>query len=156
MTIQQAKSIGGKQLLKAAAFLFLLFEILMLYIETRGDFANGILFFLDAQANIYFILFSLTYFGLMFFLGRQAAVFIIIKNTKHYIIAGLFAASTTLLLAVAIAIVAFLIDSQSVYENLNNYDTKHALLQNSFIFFILICVVWLWATNRIQRERKVL
>jgi hypothetical protein len=154
MTIQQAKSIGGTQLLKSATFLLLLFEVVMLYIETKGDFANGILFFLEAQMNGYFILLLLLYFGLMFFLGRQAGVLIICRNIKHYLIAGLFAVSTTILFSGTIAILGLLINSEAVYERFHNYDARSVMLQSVFILFIFMCLVWLWATNRIHIKKR--
>jgi hypothetical protein len=83
MTVQQSKSIGGRQLLKAAAILFAIYELSLLYKQTRGDFPNGLLFFISEQANIYFIGFILLYFFTMYLAGRIAGYNVLIKGRKR-------------------------------------------------------------------------
>ena len=97
MTVQQSKGIGGRQLVKAAALLFAVYEISLLYKQTRGDFANGLLFFISEQANIFFIGFIVLYFLMMYLAGRIAGYNVLIKRRTSIQTILLYSFTTTLL-----------------------------------------------------------
>jgi hypothetical protein len=67
MTIEQAKNLGRKETIKWTLYTFLIVELIFLFLETRGDFANGIIFFIEGHKNSYYlsmviILFTGTYY----------------------------------------------------------------------------------------------
>jgi hypothetical protein len=67
MEIKTAKRIGGGVAIQTLLFVLIMLELFGLWRVTRGDFANGILFFLAEQLNPFELcglafLFTLTYF----------------------------------------------------------------------------------------------
>lgn len=150
MSVQESKDIGGKQLLKAAAFVFALYEISMLYKHTSGDFANGILFFIQGQVNVYFIMFIALYFLTMFLAGRQAGYSVLIKKKKYYGVVFLNAFITT---AVTLGLFELAINF-ILYNEPQVLETKeivHLLITSFIIIFVILIVAWFWAVSKIQR-----
>ena len=78
-----AKRIGGKQTCIIALFAVVILEIIWLVLECRGDFANGILFFLQAQSNPSVLGFFALLFIATYFLGRYAGRDIIIRGQNY-------------------------------------------------------------------------
>jgi len=149
MTAKQAKSIGGKQLVKAATFVFVLYEVSLLYSHTQGDFANGLLFFIDAQMNGYFITFILLFFITMFLAGRQAGYNILLKDKKFYSVVFVGAFVSTIL-TLAFFEIAMLLISYSQPQVLERSE----ILETFFVCFIVLLIVlilaWLWAVRKIK------
>ena len=90
MTSHEAQSFGRAKTLKATAFIAGIFLVIFMFMETRGDFANGILFFMEAVTNIHFIIILAILFGLTFFFGGKAGKEIIIDKRllNYYIKSG--------------------------------------------------------------------
>lgn len=68
MNIERAKKTGQKETLKWTLYAFLVGELIFMFLETRGDFASGIIFFIEGHKNIHYlvmvaILFIVTYFA---------------------------------------------------------------------------------------------
>ena len=154
MTIQESKSIGGKQILKAAFFLIVLYEISLLYKQTEGDFANGMLFFLSIQTNGFFIMFIIAYFACMFLAGRQVGYIIFKTNKRNYSIAILYSFITTLLTIGLFFLTTFL----ATYEeskNLSKQEIMMDVLKMSLVLLIPMTLAWLWTVYRIKAKMGI-
>ena len=79
ITKKQAYNLGGRKALQGFLAVFIIFELFLLLLETRGDFANGILFFISAQADS----FTLGFYGLILLLG---VLYVISLLTPIYIV----------------------------------------------------------------------
>ena len=154
MTPNETKSIGGKQLLKGAVFIFLLFEIALLYYQTRGDFANGILFFIEAQMNVLFLIIVIAFFAMFFLLGRQAGFNILFQKKNSNFIAIQYS-----VIAALIIISCFAFYMYSVELNTNpalGFRSSNLLLysiRNFVVLLIPMLITWFWATNRIKLHK---
>jgi hypothetical protein len=108
ITKKQAYNLGGRKALQGFLAVFIIFELFLLLLETRGDFANGILFFISAQADS----FTLGFYGLIlllsFLFGRLAGKIILIDNKNHILIALLFASCITILLLGGLYVISLL------------------------------------------------
>ena len=89
-TKTQASKIGAYKALKYTLIVFLAFEAWMLYLETRGDFANGILFFMQEQMNSPILSIVFLLFICAFVLGRWAGIKILMDGKSHVLMALLF------------------------------------------------------------------
>ena len=78
-----AKRIGGKQACTIALFAVIILEIIWLVHECQGDFANGILFYLQAQSNPFVLGFFVLLFSVTYFLGRYAGRDILIRGQNY-------------------------------------------------------------------------
>ena len=88
-TKTQARKIGAYKALKYTLIVFLAFEAWMLYLETRGDFANGILFFMQEQMNSLILSVVFLLFLCAFVLGRWAGIKILMEGKSHVLMAKL-------------------------------------------------------------------
>jgi len=88
-TKTQARKIGAYKALKYTLIVFLAFEAWMIYLETRGDFANGILFFMQEQMNSLILSVVFLLFLCAFVLGRWAGIKILMEGKSHVLMAKL-------------------------------------------------------------------
>jgi len=86
-TPSQARKIGAGKAFKYTLFAYLVLETWMFYAETGGDFANGILFFLDEQMNSLVLSVTLLLFICTFIFGRWAGRRILVDGKNHILIA---------------------------------------------------------------------
>jgi hypothetical protein len=98
ITKKKAHNLGGRKALQCFFVVFALFEAFMLLIETDGDFANGILFFISNQSDSFTLSVYALALLLSFFFGRLAGKKILIDNKNHIQIALLYAVTITALL----------------------------------------------------------
>lgn len=151
MTIQQSKRIGGRQLIKAAAVLFAIFEFILLYKHTKGDFANGILFFINEQANIFFTGFILLYFLTMYLAGRVAGYDVLIKKRAGIQAVLLYSFITALLIAFFFVLTVTLIFNFETQTQKSN-ETVQLIFISFTALFVAMVFIWFWAINKINRS----
>lgn len=142
MNPQSAKRIGGKLATQPLFVLFLLMEFYLLFMETRGDFANGILFFIREQFNSSQNILVIIIFLVNYYLGSKAGVKIINDKKNHWKI-GI--KSVFMLIGIITAILVIIYRGLGVPES----DWQ------SLIWVILTIAgpltgVWLWAAWRIK------
>ena len=150
---QEAKNIGGKQLLKGATALFIISELIVLLIATWGDFANGILFFIDAQTKPIFFFLIILYFTIMFLFGRLAGFEILTKKRKYNLVGLLCGLFSTLIMISLIALVMILLKSHDF-----NIEPKEVMLisiRNFFILLIPMLLTWFWSVRQIKLKEIV-
>ena len=82
-SIEEARSVGGRKAAAGFLWIFLLMEGFALFVETRGDFASGIRFFLGKQRDWVFIGLVVVMLGTVFLLGRAAGRQILVDERNH-------------------------------------------------------------------------
>jgi len=142
MNPQSAKRIGGKLVTQPLIVLFLLMEFYLLFMETRGDFANGILFFIQEQFNSPQNILVIIIFLVNYYLGSKAGVKIINDKKNHWKI-GIKSVTTLMGIMTAILVI--------IYMTLGAPESAW----QSLIWVILtiaapLSAVWLWAVWRIK------
>ena len=137
-----ARRIGSKQACKTVFFASIIFEFIWLLVESRGDFANGLIFFIHAQANVVVIIFFALLFIITYFLGRRAGIDIVI-NGKDYIRVGLINAFLT-----SILIISYLLIIYYLHNVLK--DALRAILQIILAVTAPMISVWLYSVKKIK------
>ena len=92
--LRRARRIGGKKAARAFLFVLLIFEGFALFLETRGDFANGILFFIKLQTDIGSLSLLLLLFLAVFLFGRAAGKQILVDRKDPVLVGLLYAVLT--------------------------------------------------------------
>lgn len=106
MEIAEAQKIGGRITIRTFIIVVLLLEGILLFRETHGDLANGILYFMAAHSSFYFI--TLVVLGLSaWLLGRKAGKAILI-NQKNYLVTGALCAAIMIVVALATTMIYIL------------------------------------------------
>lgn len=130
--------------------------LLLMFLETRGDFANGILFYMRAITNIHSIAILTILFGLTFLFGGKAGKDIILKNRNFILISILYSVIIYLSLYLYMAI----------YGITNRPDWISDKPMAIFKYYLLplalesakaiipILAAWLWATYRMRLSHK--
>ncbi len=86
-SIEQARRIGGRKAAAGFLWVFLLMEAFALFVETRGDFANGIWFFLRRQRDWVLVGLVAVMLCTVFVLGRAAGKQILVDERNHILVA---------------------------------------------------------------------
>lgn len=120
--------------------------------ETRGDFANGILFYIQAVTNIHTIAILTIVLGMSFLFGGRAGKKIILDKKNFIVISIMYAVLIFLLIYIYMAIVGL--------TNVPDFIPKGTLplfkyylcplAQTSVKAIIPILVAWLWATYQMR------
>ena len=142
--LKRAREIGGKKAARAFLFAFILFEGFALFIETKGDFANGLLDFLRAQMDSFFLSLTAVMFLALFFLGRMAGKQILV-DLKNHVYVGLMWAFFTIAIVLAYAV---------------GYVFILGIVMDHWIPFIVflslfILAICAWAAWRMERAGSV-
>jgi uncharacterized membrane protein len=147
MEIKTATRTGGGITIQTLLFVFAILELFELVKETRGDFANGILFFLSGQLNPFEIIGLALLFTITYFLGRNAGKEILLdgRNSKWV---GVKYALLTIAVFTGILLCIYAANDapQSAWK---------ALTFVVITFSISILITWLWAVWRIKQVQKV-
>ena len=141
MTPKDAKNIGIHQTLKFITIAWLLFELVWLLQETKGDFGNGLLFYLDNHMHIEIAIIYCSIFGVIFFCGRQAGYDIIISGKKSF---NTVVKYTTLSFA-AIFLVLF------IMFRLEGADIEQ-ILPLMMVLFLIFLIVWILSIQQIKKR----
>jgi hypothetical protein len=153
MTAKESGSIGGKQAIKAAAIIFIIFELIMLYFETKEDFANGILFFIQTQMNGIVLSFLIVYFVVMYLIGRQVGISILIKNKIYYVAALVWGCIATLtIVLVNLLFMILFVSHDFIY---NNNERITISIRNFFILLLPMLLVWVWSAYQIKTKESL-
>ncbi len=156
MSASEAKTFGRKKALKVTGILVAFLLIILLIMETRGDFANGILFFFQAISNIHLIAILIILFGLTYFFAGLAATEIIINKKKNTtLIAIKYAALIILAIIIYAAAIAYYKDHDLYADNFQALRVYFVtpLIKPGSIMFIIILPVWLWSTYQMKTVR---
>ena len=153
MTSKQAMKIGKTKILKATLVAVIILIAIDFIMETKGDFGNGLLFFMESMSNIHLVAILSILFGLTFIFGRKAGKEIILdkKNFK------LLAIKYSIAIIIGIVIYAAII---GIYKSKNSFAKN--FLHELSIYFVMPLIkfgslslipmlpIWLWATNQMR------
>ena len=137
--LKRAKEIGGRKAAGAFLFAFLLFEAFALFIETNGDFANGLMAFFKAQADSFFLSLMLVMFITIFLFARLAGKKILLDGKQHVFIG----------LGYAFFTIAIVLVYTFGFVYVQEIEMDH---WPAFIIFlsIFILLIWIWTAWRIK------
>ena len=152
MTDIEIKKFARSKTLNATVVLLAVLIILLLLGETSGDFANGILFFMEAIANIHTLIIVTILFGLTYFFAGHAGQEIIIKRQNIFLISLKY----VILISLTVSIYSMLI-ALSRQNDLTISGLENAMSLYFLPLFLKtglsLLVVWLWATNKMKSVR---
>jgi len=153
MTPEKSKILGRRSALGSAIAIFLAFEFIYLISETKGDFANGVLFFIDRQMNVFIILSFLIFFLSFILLGQRAGRKILILNANPFKIAFLYGIVTTVLMLAYYSIPVFhaLNVRTGIYSESDQNQLLHSFLLFSIALSVFFIIGWLITTHRIHK-----
>ena len=156
MTPEKAKTLGRRYSFASAIFIFVTFQVIYLISETRGDFANGILFYLDRQMNPFTILSFLIFFLSFILLGQRAGHRILILKVNPIKIAFLYGLLTTILMSTYYSIPflnAIKTIKRGIYSQSELIQMTQTLLFVLMFMFLFFLMAWLLTTHRLRQER---
>ncbi|MEC5144821.1 hypothetical protein [Chitinophaga sp. 212800010-3] len=141
-----ARTIGGRIGFVIQLIAIIVVEFFVLLISAGGDLANNLIFFLSAQANIYFLLLFALLLGQAYFFGRLAAVRILAQPDQYVKTGVMFALLTWIIPLVYIYLVYFIHEGKSA---------SGAIMQPPTILMLVSSiVVWSVTVRRILEEIK--
>jgi hypothetical protein len=141
---------GGELMVKAGLLLFGLAEGWYLMNETNGDFANGILFFLEAHSNIYFPVFFILYVSACYLFGSVAGYQVIIKKKRQLPSALLFGFMHAFIIILCFSGCVLLINHSidPAYNRKHKADIINYYFRAFLIILVPVVIMWIWAANR--------
>ena len=141
MTEHQSRQIGRAEILKTLFVAVLIVELYLMINETRGDFANGILFYIDYHTNIYVFSFYLILFGSAYFFGQKAGREIIVLNKSSFNTAIKYSLLTTGTIALFAGIVTAVNKANVFY-----------IILLALVALIPMTLIWPWSTRQIKAK----
>lgn len=152
MTLEEAKAFGRNQALIKTGIVVLLLLLFFLYEQTKGDFANGLLFFMDAILSIRFIGILVILFGLTFIFGKRAGTAIIIAQKNFVPIAIKYA----VIIVLAVTVPSFMVTILSGLALVNLQEFAMAFILGTLLWAVPMLLIWFWATYKMQQKAKSL
>ena len=152
MTPREAKTIGRRKTIKATAVIIAILLIVFMIQETRGDFANGILFYIQDITNIHTIAVLTILFGFTFLFGGMAGKEIILDKKNFIVISIKYLVPITLSSYFYLAIVGLINAPPDFPKNIKFASTYYLipLAQRFLWLFIPMLAAWLWATYQMR------
>ncbi len=124
----------------------IILEIFLFFTESGGDWANGLIFFIDAQMNPEVLVFFI--FGITYFLGGRAGTGIF-EQPEKYLSAGTKYGLLTSLIMIIYWAIAYLVSNGF---NVTFYQIM--LIWPALLLTAAIASGWLWAAWRIMQNVK--
>jgi hypothetical protein len=153
MTPQEAKTFGRTKTLKATGLIVVILIVVFMFTETRGDFANGILFFMEAISNIHFLAILTILFGLTFLLGGIAGKEIILDKKGIILTSLKYSVLIIFTIIIYAAIIGIIKDKTTSSDNFVRLLTTYfltPLVKTGSLTIVPMLVIWLWATNQMR------
>ena len=149
MTDIEIKRFARSKAINATVVLLTVLIVLLLIGETRGDFANGILFFMEAIANIHTLIVLTILFGLTYLFAGHAGQEIIIERQNIFLISLKYVVLISLTISIYSMIIALSRQNDFTLSGFENAISLYFLplfLKTD----LSLLVVWLWATNKMK------
>lgn len=156
MTPGKAKHLGRRFSFISALIIFMTFQLIFLISETKNDFANGILFYIDKQMNPITALAFLIFFLSFILFGHQAGPKIIIQKVNSIKIAFIYGFVTAILMATYFAIPFFkgINNSNGIYSETDLIQMKWTFLLFTILMLLLFLSGWFLTTYRLSQVRN--
>jgi hypothetical protein len=151
MTMKEAEKTGIKKALLSTIFFVAVLFVIVLVQTTKGDFGNGILFFMQYLGNGHLWVMMAILFGLTWLLGGLAGKAIIYKKWNFVLLANGVA------VIIMLSIISYIALS-GIMNTGNDGQSSRMQLTKTYFFELLqeaglpllggLVVCWLWATYR--------
>jgi hypothetical protein len=151
MTIAEAKKKGSSLALRAAFVFVAIVLVVLLFRETKGDFSNGVLFFMQYLLNAHSWAIIFIFLLLTWLLGGIAGEVIIIKNWNFVLVANASAFLITLALISYTAFAGILKDGNYGAGNIMRLAKTYffiPFLKKGFPLMGGLVIIWLWPAGR--------
>jgi len=150
MTLLEIKQIARIEILKGTAILLAILIVLFLLVESSGDFANGILFFMQVMFDPNMFAMLIILFGLTYFFAGLAGEEIVIKRKNFLLISLKYVILISSAIATYAMTIAFFRKGYISYDLFAKKIAANLLRQFLDTDFALL-IVWLLATNKIKK-----
>ena len=156
MDIEQAKKIGKNETLRWTLYIFLIGELFFMFLETRRDFANGIIFFIEAHQNIHYLVMVVILFSVTVFVGERNGKEILIQE-RHFFITPFKHGLLTIAIVLAYGSVIGLLkqnhpDSVGTFEVIRTYILEPYIRITLILLFPLVIYSYCCG-NRIKKSK---
>ena len=148
MTPGTAIQTGRKKAIVAQVVAMAILEFFWFFTEAGGDWANGLLFFIDAQMNLEVFLFFVLLFGTTYFLGGKAGAGIF-NDPGKYLWTGIKYGLLTSLIMIIYWTIVYLL-----HNGFNVTFFQVMLVWPALLLTVTITSGWLWAAWQIRRNVK--
>ena len=149
MTISEAQSFARNKTLKATGLLLAIVTSFFLLRETRGDLANGILFFMEALVNFHTLIILTILFGLTYFFSGMAGNEIIILKRNVFLVPLKYAILISFAVSAYTMFVGLFMASEFTYDGFKKAFTTY-FWEMFPKTFITLLVGWIWATHKMK------
>lgn len=149
MNVIIASKIGFGKTFVATLIAFALLEIIFLVIETRVDFANGVIFFLNTQLNYQFGIMLIIIFLLTGIFGGVAGKEIMIRR-KNYVGVAIKYSLAIIFIVLLYIIIMIMIGDPNLSAESVQAIVAQTFSKTSFDIIIPIIIVWLIACWQIK------
>lgn len=143
MPLVLTPNVAGRYVCKITLYTVIVMEFLWMFIEARGDFANGILFYLQAQINIYVFGFFAVLFLSSYLLGRAMGANLI-KGKSYFAIGAIYGLTEGLIL-MSYVMVTLIINGQ--WSNM-----LHSVPKLGLIVILLTTLLWLVVARSLKNN----
>jgi hypothetical protein len=154
MTVEQSKEIGRKETIKWTLYTFLIVELILLLIETRADFANGVIFFVERHKDSFYLPLVIVLFAVTYFLGPRNGKDILILK-KHFFLTPFKYGLFTIWIVLAFACLGGLFRETdrhySIFKGFLKFILEPFLLSTS-ILLIPIAIYAYFCGDRIRKK----
>lgn len=156
MSTEQAKNFGLTETLKWTLYTFLTGELIFLFLETRGDFANGLLFFMEAHMNIHYLAMVTILLVLTYLFGQRNGLEILILNKNFFVTPFKYGLLTIWTVLIYVSTVGLLKqpDKESVgtLETIMTYIAQ-PYIRTTLIFLLPLAIYSYICGDRIRRNK---
>ena len=156
MNIEQAKDSGQRETLKWTLYTFLAGELIQMVLETRGDFANGIIFFIEGHKNVHYLVMVSILFTVTYFVGRRNGKEILILG-RHFYLTPFKYGLLTIWIVLAYGSIVGLVkhndqDSSGVLEMVRTYIFE-PYTRTTLVLLIPIAIYSYYCGDRIRKTK---
>ncbi len=148
MTLDAAKQTGRKKALITQVVAMAILEFFWFFTEAGGDWANGLIFFLDAQMNLDVLIFFILLFGITYFFGGKAGAGIFEQPEKYLSAGAKYGLLTSLIMIIYWAVVYLF------HNGFNVTFYQIMLVWPALLLTAAITCGWLWCAWQIMRNVK--
>lgn len=148
MTPDTAKQTGRKKAIVTQVVAMAILEFFWFFTEAGGDWANGLIFFIDAQMNLEVLLFFVLLFAITYFFGGKAGVRIF-NDPGRYLWTGIKYGLLSSMIVIIYWAIAYL-----VHNGFNVTFYQIMLIWPALLLTVTITCGWLWCSWQIMRNVK--
>ncbi len=148
MTSDTAKQTGRKKAIIAQLVAMTILEFFWFLTEAGGDWANGLIFFIDAQMNLDVLFFFILLFGITYFFGGKAGERIF-NDPGKYLWTGIKYGLLTSLIMIIYWTIVYLL-----HNGFNVTFYQIMLVWPALLLTVTITCGWLWCAWQIMRNVK--